>query len=146
MNLDEDMYADNGTPMQIEANMYDHTIIKGLQINRKLNGTVDDYTINNDIDQMGFISYIPKYIQNPENFSDPKINKSIHDDAHGIIFRAYCNFKCGYKLTLKDKNGVDMIKYPKDYTWSHVGVFETEMKRPSKFSKWSLSESFLEWV
>jgi len=48
--------------MQIEANMYDHTVIKGLHINRKLNGTVDDYTINNDIENMGIISYLPKYV------------------------------------------------------------------------------------
>jgi hypothetical protein len=58
----EDLYADNGKPMQIEVNMYDHTVIKGLFPNRKSNGSVDDYTINNDIDSMGFISYIPKYI------------------------------------------------------------------------------------
>jgi len=60
--IEEDQYADKGVPMQIEANMYDHTVIKGLQINWKHNGTVDDYTINNDIDTMGFISYVPKYI------------------------------------------------------------------------------------
>ena len=72
--------------MQIEANLYDHTVIKGLHINRKLNGSVDDYTIQNDIDPLGFISYIPKYIQDPKNFVDPAINDKIHEDAHKVVF------------------------------------------------------------
>lgn len=126
--------------------MYDHTVIKGLHLNRKQNGSIDDYTINNDIDTMGFISYIPKYIQDAKNFVDPSINEKIHEDAHNIVFRAYCNFKSGFKLHMKDKNGIDIIKYPEDYTWCHVGVFETQMVKPPKFTKWSQSENYLEWV
>jgi hypothetical protein len=48
--------------MQVEANMYDHTVIKGLSPVRKENGSEDDYTIYNDIENMGFISYIPLLI------------------------------------------------------------------------------------
>lgn len=46
----------------MEANIYDHTVIKGLSLDRRQNGSEDDYTINNDIENMGFISYLPKYI------------------------------------------------------------------------------------
>jgi len=75
--------------MEVEANMYDHTVIKGVSMERKENGGEDDYIIHNDIENMGFISYVPKYITRPENFSNPKTNEYMHDDAHHLIFRAY---------------------------------------------------------
>ena len=105
--------------------MYDHVVIKGLSTNRKENGSEDDYYIANEIVGFGHISYIPKYITEPHNFIDPAIEKNIHDDAHKLIFRAYVNFKCGYKLHLVDKLGNELFEYPPDYTWQHVGVFET---------------------
>lgn len=43
MKLEDDMFADRGKPIQIEANMYDHTVIKGLSPVRKENGREDDY-------------------------------------------------------------------------------------------------------
>ena len=98
LTVEEDMFADHGKPMQVEANMYDHTVIKGLSCVRKENGSEADYSIFNDIENMGFISYVPKYITDPVNFVDPKINKEIHKEAHKIIFRAYVLFKTGYKL------------------------------------------------
>jgi len=49
-------------------------------------------------------------------------------------------------MHLKDKYGRDMFEYPDDYTWRHVGVFETEMERPAKYTKWSGSESLMEWL
>lgn len=39
-----------------------------------------------------------------------------------------------------------MFSYPEDYTWQHVGVFETLMDPPKKFTKWSGSENTMEWV
>lgn len=99
------MFADRGKPMQIEANMYDHVIIKGLSPNRKANGSEDDYYIHNDIDNMGFISYLPKYLSDPSNFADPVRNKEIHNEAHKVTYRVYASFKSGYKVYLKDKYG-----------------------------------------
>lgn len=64
------MTADMGKPIQIEANMFDNVIIKGLHTDRKENGTEDDYYINNDIESIGFISYIPKYLSDPKNFTN----------------------------------------------------------------------------
>ena len=137
LTCEEDMFADRGKPIEVEANMYDHTVIKGLSPVRKENGSESDYSIFNDIENMGFISYIPKYIQDPKNFVDTRLNKEIHSEAHKIIFRSYVIFKTGYKLYLKDKSGKNLIQYPSDYTWQHVGVFETLMDPPALFNKWS---------
>jgi hypothetical protein len=125
--VEEDLFADKGKPMQIEANMYDHIVIKGLSPVRRENGSEDDYFISNEILGFGHISYVPKYITEQKNFVDPAIEKHIHDYAHKLIFRAYVNFKTGYKIYLKDKYGKDLIEYPSDYTWQHIGVFETEL-------------------
>ena len=144
--VEEDLFADRGKPIQIEANMYDHIVIKGLSPIRRENGSEDDYYISNEIKGYGYISYIPKYITDPSNFADPSVEKHIHSDAHKLIFRAYVNFKTGYKIYLKDKYGKDMFDYPNDYTWKHVGVFETEMKPPPKYTKYGGSESLMEWM
>mmetsp|Transcript_16465 Transcript_16465/g.27954 ORF Transcript_16465/g.27954 Transcript_16465/m.27954 type:complete len:105 (+) Transcript_16465:1021-1335(+) len=39
-----------------------------------------------------------------------------------------------------------MFEYPDDYTWRHVGVFETEMTKPKQFTKWSGVETLQEWM
>ena len=132
--------------MQIEANMYDHVVIKGLSQIRRENGSEDDYYISNEIDGMGLISYVPKYITDPNNFVEKNVEKHIHTDAHKLIFRAYVTFKTGYKIFLKDKYGKNIIEYPSDYTWTHVGVFETEMEKPKEFKKWGGSENLTEWM
>ena len=111
------MFADRGKPMKVEANMYDHVVIKGLSPVRRENGSEDDYFIYNDIENMGLISYIPKYITQPENFTDPVRNKELHAEAHKVTYRAYVTFKTGYKIYLKDKYGVNLFEYPEDYTW-----------------------------
>ena len=97
--------------------MYDHTVIKGLSPIRKDNGREDDYSVFNDIENMGFISYVPKYITDPRNFVDTKLNEEIHKEAHKVVFRAYVTFKTGYKIHLKDKYGKDMFNYTNDYSW-----------------------------
>jgi hypothetical protein len=97
--------------------MYDHTVIKGLSPIRKENGREDDYMIYNDIENMGFISYVPKYITDHRNFTNPKISEEIHKEAHKVIFRAYVTFRSGYKIYLKDKYGKNLFEYPKDYSW-----------------------------
>ena len=132
--------------MQVEANMYDHTVVKGLSWVRKENGTESDYMIFNDIENLGFISYVPKYIADPVNFADQRLNKEIHNDAHRVVYRAYVLFKTGYKIFLKDKYNQDMFTYPSDYTWQHVGVFESLMEPPAKFKSWGQSENYMEWV
>ena len=111
------MFADRGKPLRVEANMYDHVVIKGLSPVRRENGSEDDYFIYNDIENMGLISYIPKYITDSDNFADPVKNKELHSEAHKVTYRAYVTFKTGYKIHLKDKYGKPMFEYPPDYSW-----------------------------
>jgi len=115
--VEEDVFADRGKPLQVEANMYDHVVIKGLSPVRKENGSEEDYFIYNDIENMGLISYVPKYVTDPANFVDPVRNKELHSEAHKVTYRAYVTFKTGYKIYLKDKYGVNQFDYPEDYTW-----------------------------
>lgn len=115
--VEEDMFADRGKPLRVEANMYDHVVIKGLSPVRRENGSEDDYFIYNDIENMGLISYIPKYITEPENFADPVRNKELHGEAHKVTYRAYVTFKTGYKVHLRDKYNKNLFEYPDDYTW-----------------------------
>lgn len=117
LSVEEDLFADRGKPLKVEANMYDHVIVKGLSPVRRENGAEDDYFVSNDIKDMGFISYIPKYVTEAQNFSDPTLNKEIHSEAHKITYRAYVTFKTGYKVYLKDKYGAHQFEYPSDYTW-----------------------------
>lgn len=130
--------------------MYDHTVIKGLNPVRSENGSEQDYSIFNDIENMGFISYVPKYISDPTNFVDMRMNKEIHKEAHKVVFRAYVLFKTGYKLQLRDRHGKPMFEYDNvktdGYTWQHVGVFESQMDPPARFNKWSQSENYMEWL
>ncbi|CDW84894.1 UNKNOWN [Stylonychia lemnae] len=156
MIVEEDMFADRDKPIQVEANIYDHTLIKKLSsIRKEIAPKVTIQTIM--ILKIWTIS--PKchstiilrclrYITDPKNFADPKVNKEIHKDAHRVIFRAYVEFKTGYKIYLKDKYGKNLFEYPQnlDYTWQHVGVFETLMEPPIRFNKWSQSENVMEWI
>lgn len=150
LTVEEDLFADRGKPLQVEANMYDHTVIKGLSPVRSENGSEQDYMIFNDIENMGFISYVPRYIADPANFADARLNKEIHKEAHKIVFRAYVLFKTGYKVHLRDRHGKPLFEYETHkadgYTWQHVGVFETLMEPPARFSKWSQSENYMEWI
>ena len=146
LSVEEDPFADRGKPIKVEANMYDDVLIKGLSPVRRDNGAEEDYFISNDIEMTGLISYMPKYITEQANFTDPARNKEIHSEAHKVTYRAYVTFKSGYKIYLKDKYGSNQFEYPSDYTWSHVGVFETLMKPPAKFKQWGGAETLMEWI
>ena len=83
--------------MKVVANMYDHVVIKGLSPVRRENGSEEDYFIYNDIENMGLISYIPKYITDSENFADPVKNKTQH-----LCRNIWCgmNYKCPQKVLI----------------------------------------------
>ena len=49
ISVEDDMFADRGKPMPMEASLYDQIMIKGLSPVRKDNGAEEDYYINNDI-------------------------------------------------------------------------------------------------
>lgn len=68
IELVEDMEGENNGRVPIEMHLYDCIVLKGLNIDRKKNLSEKDYKVCNDIDDMGFISYVPNYISDPRNF------------------------------------------------------------------------------
>jgi len=66
--LVEDIKANRGYRLFPELHLYDNIIIKGIKANRKLNLNEKNYSICNDIESMGFISYIPLSLSDPKNF------------------------------------------------------------------------------
>ena len=64
----EDIKANRGYRLFPELHLYDNIIIKGIKANRKLNLNEKNSSICDDIESMGFISYIPLSLSDPKNF------------------------------------------------------------------------------
>jgi hypothetical protein len=145
-DLLEDFEANNGVRMMPEMYLYDNIIIKGLDTNRKNNLKLKDYSICDDINDMGFISYLSKDLYNPQNFISREKGDEIIESNNIIIYRAYCMFKSGLKLFLRDEIGKDVYDYDKNYTYNHVAIFECKMTHPEKFTSYSKTETYTEWI
>lgn len=83
LELVEDMYAENNARMNPEMHLYDCIVIKGLSIDRKKNMPETNYSVCNDIEDMGFISYIPNYLSDPMNFK----NKEMAEEKLKLEFK-----------------------------------------------------------
>lgn len=88
IELVEDMKGENNTRIYPEMHLYDCIIIKGLSIDRKKNMEESKYSVCNDIEDMGFISYIPQYLSDPMNFK----NKETAEEKLKIEFKNVKNF------------------------------------------------------
>lgn len=144
----EDMKANNGFRLLPEMHLYDTIIIKGLFLERDKNGKESDYSVCDDLDDMGFISYIPNYLQDPNNFRKKEHTEEILNTGEfkQIIFRSYCMFKSGLKLFIKDRYGNLIFDYPANYNYNHVCVFETAMLPPPTVKSFSQVETYTEWI
>ena len=142
----EDMFANNGERLFPELQIYDSIIIKGLVTDRAKNSKKDDYTECDDIEGMGFISYIPKYLGNMDNIrTKEEAEELLNKEFKTVIFRAYCQFRTGIKLFVK-KEEKDLIFYDNSNSFNHVAVFECEMEQPSKFTSMYKNETYTEWI
>jgi len=83
VELVEDMYGENGGRIRPEFHLYDCIVIKGLSIDRKKNMIESNYSVCNDIEDMGFISYIPNYLSDAMNFK----NKELAEEKLNIEFK-----------------------------------------------------------
>lgn len=83
LELVEDMHAENNSRIQPEMHLYDCIVIKGLSIDRKKNMLEANYSVCNDIEDMGFISYIPNYLSDPMNFK----NKEMAEEKLKLEFK-----------------------------------------------------------
>jgi len=99
LELVEDMQAENNSRINPEMHLYDCIVIKGLSIDRKKNMLEANYSVCNDIEDMGFISYIPNYLSDPMNFKYKEIAeeklkiefKNVNNNKHILSF-FYLNF------------------------------------------------------
>lgn len=144
----EDLKADKNQRITPEFHLYDSIVIKGLSTKRNLNGNIKDYSVCNDIDDMGFISYINKNMSDPNNYLTKDQGKTTIDNGNfkTVIFRAYCIFKCGLKLFVKDSKGEDLIKYTNSYNFNHACIFECEMTTVNPLKSYSKVETYSEWI
>ena len=83
LELVEDMHAENNSRINPEMHLYDCIVIKGLSIDRKKNMLEANYSVCNDIEDMGFISYIPNYLSDPMNFK----NKEMAEEKLKLEFK-----------------------------------------------------------
>jgi hypothetical protein len=145
IELVEDLQANNGVRMLPEMHLYDNIIIKGLDLKRGLNSK--DYSVCNDIEDMGFVSYIPLYLSDPNNFRNKEMaEEKLQQEFKNVIFRAYCMFRTGYKLFVYDRFGKPVFEYDNSYNFNHVCVFETLMQPPPVFKSFSKTEIYTEWI
>lgn len=144
----EDLKADKNNRIIPEFHLYDSIVIKGLSSKRSSNGSIKDYSVCDDIDDMGFISYINKSVSDPGNYLTKDIGKLTLESGNfqSVIFRAYCIFKCGLKLFVKNSNGEDLIKYSNNYNFNHACIFECEMTRIDPLKSYSKVETYSEWI
>ncbi len=67
----EDVHGINGEPVRRDTNFLDMVMIRGLNVDRSQNGTIDQYHKYIDIDDMGVAIYTPLHITDPRSFVDP---------------------------------------------------------------------------
>ena len=148
IELFEDMKADKNKRLSPELHLYDSVIIKGLSTNRESNGKEEDYSTCNDIEDMGFISYIHKSMADPGNFLTKNNGEAMLNNSNfkKIIFRAHCMFKCGLKLFITDKNNDSLINYNSNYNYNHAVIFECEMQELSPLKSFGEAETYTEWI
>ncbi len=127
--------------------LYDCLLIKGLHIDREKNENESNYSVCNDIEDMGFVSYIPKSVGDPRNFKTKEMGEELlSKEFKNVTFRAYVMFKTGYKLFMYDRFGKKVFDYSKEYNYNHVCVFETQMLPPLQFKSFSKTETYAEWL
>lgn len=143
----EDMKANNNVRLYPELHLYDSIIIKGLSNVRSQNGSEKDYQVCDDIEEMGFISYIHNDISNSGNFLTRELGEKNLENLNfkNLIFRTYCMFKSGLKVFIK-KDGKDIVEYNSNYTYNHVVVFETLMQDLTPLKSFSKMETYTEWI
>jgi len=144
----EDMKANKGFKMFPEMHLYDCVVLKGIYIDRSKNGQETDYSVCNDIEEMGFVSYIPGYLSDPNNFKTKQQaeEKLYSGEFRNIVFRSYCMFKCGLKIFIYDRFGNKIFDYPANYNFNHAAVFECQMIPPPPFKSFSQMETYTEWI
>ena len=80
--------------------LIDGVVIQGIGSDREKNGNASDYHSWSDLDDMGIAVYTHNRFSNPENFIDPKENKSIFDEYEKVLVRLLLSIKTPYVLNV----------------------------------------------
>ena len=89
LELLEDMEANKGGRILPELFLYDSIVIKGIKAERDKNMPENNYSVYNDIDTMGFISYIPLYLSDSKNFINKEETEKLLDEEFKIVFKFF---------------------------------------------------------
>lgn len=85
LELLEDIKANKGKRIYPELHLYDSIVIKGIKAERELNMPENNYSVYNDIDHMGFISYIPLYLSDPKNFINKEETEKLLEEEFKTV-------------------------------------------------------------
>jgi hypothetical protein len=85
LELLEDIKANKGKRIYPELQLYDSIVIKGIKAERELNMPENNYSVYNDIDHMGFISYIPLYLSDPKNFINKEETEKLLEEEFKTV-------------------------------------------------------------
>ena len=89
LELLEDMEANKGGRILPELFLYDSIVIKGIKAEREKNMPENNYSVYNDIDTMGFISYIPLYLSDSKNFINKEETEKLLDEEFKTVFKFF---------------------------------------------------------
>lgn len=85
LELLEDIKANKGKRIYPELQLYDSVVIKGIKAEREFNMPENNYSVYNDIDHMGFISYIPMYLSDPKNFINKEETEKLLEEEFKTV-------------------------------------------------------------
>lgn len=82
----------------------------------------------------------------PENFVDPKTNKTIYNAYRKALMRLLLKVKTPIRLKVFKPDGEEIPIDDNYYTWEHLALFETQMYPPETFKSFYKSENYMEWL
>ena len=142
----EDVIGNYGEQVPSTKKIIDAVMVRGLYVDREKNGSEDNYHIFIDREEMGVVVYTNKKISDPENFINPDDNKTIYDDQRHAVGRVLMKFKSPLVVKVFTKEGREVKVEGQENTWTHIGIFESDLIQPGKFkSKYKL-EGYVEWL
>lgn len=94
-------------------------MLRGLSLDRNQNKEPKQYIKYAESDEVGLITYTPKYVtENNQNFIDPNKNKNVYDGYDRMLMRVLVRIKSPLRLVISE------LAVPNEiYTWQHICVF-----------------------
>lgn len=146
LQLADDDFGDFGTPVPSITEVIDAMIFRGLGSNRTGNGRLEDYSVWRDQDDMGMTVYTHKDLQTPENYIDRTEGQSVIDRHNRAVLRVLLKIKSPKVIRPRTSDGGRVFVPARRQTWTHTGVFETELKIAAPLKTRYKLETYQEWL